>query len=284
MPGWRTLNVLKTPRLLIASITLCACSLSRHPTVVAQTPTPSATEISFEGPGIIEWEAVISAKWEANLRGLLDLDDPKVKAAGIEDEVREIVLPVHLLTHPEHGVFAIDTGISQDLVDGGKGTIRGLLRLYLGKVEGIESLGSMLERQSAPLSAVFLTHGHIDHVLGLPDLALDTPIYTGPDDAIPLGAMKAIDVLGDASLWAIPVPGHTPGSMAFLAHTTRGPVLFVGDSSHTRWGWDNGVPPGLYSADIDQNRRSLEQLKALAGDLDLQVVVGHEWEEGDAAK
>ena len=39
----------------------------------------------------------------------------------------------------------------------------------------------------------------------------------------------------------------------------RGPVLCTGDTSHTRWGWENGVEPGTYTADQAQNADSLER-------------------------
>ena len=97
-------------------------------------------------------------------------------------------------------------------------------------------------------------------------------------DARPLGPIDhAWDLLGDGSLYALATPGHTPGSIAILAATTTGPVLFVGDTSHTLWGWEHDVPPGTYTEDHDANRRSLAALKALLRALgDVNVQVGHE--------
>ena len=58
----------------------------------------------------------------------------------------------------------------------------------------------------------------------------------GPDafDAV-------LDIFGDASVFAIHTPGHTAGSTAYLVRSTQGPILLVGDTSHTQWGWDHGV-------------------------------------------
>ena len=72
-----------------------------------------------------------------------------------------------------------------------------------------------------------------------------------------------IDVFGDGSVWAIHVPGHSPGSTAYLVRTPRGSKLLVGDASHTRWGWENGVEPGTFSLD---GPRSAESLWMKSGD------------------
>src|SRR5690606_25430707 len=94
--------------------------------------------------------------------------------------------------------------------------------------------------------AVLLTHLHLDHLLGLPDLAEGTPVYVGPGEASDRGFVHAlsrgttdhflagkgalrelpatkerpaIDLVGDGSIWAIHAPGHTEGSMAYVART-----------------------------------------------------------------
>jgi glyoxylase-like metal-dependent hydrolase (beta-lactamase superfamily II) len=173
----------------------------------------------------------------------------------------------------------------------------------------VEPLGDILARQDGPLAGVLITHAHFDHVLGLQDVPAGVPVYGGPGEGAPhhfkdrfvqptirrafdgrslqvwdvdngsaLGPINsAIDVLGDGSLWALSSPGHTEGSMAYLAFTTTGPALFVGDTSHTQWGWDNGVPPGTYTVDAEANRDSLMQLKALVDEHpSIAVFVGHE--------
>jgi glyoxylase-like metal-dependent hydrolase (beta-lactamase superfamily II) len=100
------------------------------------------------------------------------------------------------------------------------------------------------------------------------------------DPSTPAGA---IDLLGDGSLWALPTPGHTDGHTAYLALTTDGPVLFVGDASHTRWGWDHGVAPGWFSDDRERGAESLRQLRALvAANPSIRVEVGHEATGEDA--
>ena len=86
-----------------------------------------------------------------------------------------------------------------------------------------------------------------------------------------------IDVFGDGSLWALYVPGHTPGSTAFLARTPNGPVLMTGDTCHTRWGWEHDVEPGSFTADHEANARNLARLRRLAAEHPtIDVRLGHQ--------
>jgi len=89
--------------------------------------------------------------------------------------------------------------------------------------------------------------------------------------------LSALDVVGDGSIWALYSPGHTPGSTAYLANTTDGPKLFVGDTSHTWWGWEHSVEPGDYTEDHERNAESLRRLRALVHEYPMiEVFVGHE--------
>ena len=305
----RTLSLL--PLLPLLPLLSLGCVLSKHPTELAQLPPATAGEdllALLASPGPLHHEAAISARWAVPLGGLVDLDDPA--AAELMDEKTPIVLPVHLLTHPSAGVFVVDTGVDRDLAAGGHGPVKGLVRSFTKDVVPVESLGAMIERQDAPLGGVLITHMHLDHIMGLPDVPAGTPIFVGqgetearaltngllrrtfnaaldgqaplrtwdPAEAQPLGPVDAAwDVLGDGSLWALSTPGHTPGSTSYLARTTEGPVLFTGDTCHTLWGWEHGVTPGSYTADHEANAASLGELQALAEALpDLRVYVGHE--------
>jgi glyoxylase-like metal-dependent hydrolase (beta-lactamase superfamily II) len=159
------------------------------------------------------------------------------------------------------------------------------------------------------LDGVLLTHMHLDHVSGMPDVPKGTPIYAGPGEtseraltnlvvqpnidreldgqvaisewqyqADPDGRFDGvIDVFGDGSLWALRVPGHTAGSTAYLARTASGPVLMTGDTCHTAWGWKNGVEPGSFTSDHASNVKSLEKLRTLAAEHPaMSVRLGHQ--------
>ena len=154
-----------------------------------------------------------------------------------------------------------------------------------------------------------LTHLHLDHVMGLRDVPASVPVYVGTGDARersmmnvlqkglydealegkgplrellfapdPDGAFAGVlDVFGDGTFWAIWVPGHTPGSVAYLARTPHGPVLLTGDACHTAWGWEHGVEPGTFSDDRRQSADSLARLERLvAHHPGIEVRLGHQ--------
>ncbi|MEZ4317628.1 MAG: MBL fold metallo-hydrolase [Myxococcota bacterium] len=285
--------------MLIVALTACASTVPTEPAPYGSPVTQQPSELSEPGPIVLE--TVVSARWSVPLKGLVDLDDPR--AAELENGPHDIVLPVHVLTHPEHGAFIVDTGIARETV------ARGLVASFLKSVDTVEPLADILARQPVPLAGVLLTHTHADHVLGLPDVPANVPVMAGPgdersrnlnswltfslldrglgdrplstwgfDEARSLGPIEhALDVFGDGTLFALHVPGHTPGSTAYLARTTEGPVLFTGDCSHTQWGWDHGVAPGTYTEDHDGNVESLAALQSLADAIPgIRVVVGHE--------
>jgi N-acyl homoserine lactone hydrolase len=170
-------------------------------------------------------------------------------------------------------------------------------------------LGDWLAAQSAPLRGVFMTHLHPDHITGMADVPAGTPVYTGPGEARDKSWLYAVlqpntdraldgkppidewdfqpdaqgrfagvvDVFGDETVWAISTPGHTAGSTAYLVRSPQGPVLFTGDVSHTRWGWEHDVEPGSLTSDHATNAKSLAQLRALvAAHPGISVRLGHQ--------
>lgn len=110
-------------------------------------------------------------------------------------------------------------------------------------------VGEVLDREQVEAEAVLLTHGHLDHLLSVPQLAeaLDVPVFLHPEDrwlwdapAVGLGfpaeAMEEVfgpwdppderleDLADDHTLTVGGVtyrvrhtPGHTPGHVTFLA-------------------------------------------------------------------
>jgi hydroxyacylglutathione hydrolase len=134
---------------------------------------------------------------------------------------------------------------------------------------------------AAAVSAVFLTHGHPDHVAGC-HLFPRARIYVGEGDAAiaegratsrgvlaRLYGAKALgvrttDVLHDGdevrvgalSVRVYALPGHTPGSVAYLV---RG-VLFLGDSADASRGGRLLPAKWGLSDDLELNRHSLKAL------------------------
>ncbi len=70
-----------------------------------------------------------------------------------------------------------------------------------------------------------------------------------------------VDIFGDGSAFAISVPGHTPGHVAYVVRTAEFPILIAGDASPTCWGWEHGVETGTFTADRALATLSLAQLR-----------------------
>jgi len=117
-----------------------------------------------------------------------------------------------------------------------------------------------LDRRGWTLEAIWLTHAHVDHILGVADVTrrwpvpiwlhpLDRPLYDNlPQQAAWMGlrvppAPPSTDALAagvPVSIGAFPfdvrhAPGHSPGSVAFVGHgrVFGGDVLFSGSVGRT---------------------------------------------------
>lgn len=127
----------------------------------------------------------------------------------------------------------------------------------------LERIVAALDAEAITLEKIFLTHGHIDHCAGAPDLAerYGVPIEgPHPDerfwiDQLPvqsarfgLPAARAFEptrwladgdsvTFGDETLEVYHCPGHTPGHVIFFSRAHRvacvGDVLFAGSIGRT---------------------------------------------------
>ncbi len=310
-------NILMVAVVVVAAgaLAMSSCAATSH--AVQRSTLGTASRSSellkvIDQPGPIEAETVVSCDWAVPLSGLVNLDDPKAKQAGLTDHDEPIQVYFHVIKHPKYGTFLIDTGVENALRDDpSKAAIRGPVAsfMHLEKMKFEHPLGDWLKAHGGKIDGVFFTHLHLDHLSGGPDVPKGTPLYAGPGEAhdaaflnlatrgsfdralegqAPLSEWTyagdpdgrfegVVDVFGDGSFWAIQVPGHTKGSNAYIARTANGPILFTGDTSHTAWGWEHGVEPGSYTADHDANRESLLRLKKLADEHpQMQVRLGHQ--------
>lgn len=301
--------------LLAVLLLLAGCAASRHahePADLGRAGSSAEMLATIERPGPVEVETVKAADWVVARSGLINLEHPEARAAGLEDGDEPIAIYLHVLRHPRFGTFIIDSGVESGFRDpDGNDRVGGLVAsaMRTSDLQIHMTTAEWLAGREEPLAGVFLSHLHLDHVMGLPDVPPGTPIYAGPGEtrasrflhlftrgtidrmleasgpirewryAEDAGGRFAgvVDVFGDASVWALHVPGHTPGSTAYLVRTPDGPVLYTGDASHTRWGWDHGVEPGTFSLDGPRSAQSLAALRQLAQDVPaLEVRLGHQ--------
>lgn len=296
-------------------LVLQGCSLSSHTLGKPALGKPSSSaeiERLIDQPGPIQLETIDSADWTVALTGLLNLDSPEAIQAGLKDREEPIQVYAHLLKHPQRGNYIVDTGVSQKLLnDPSREGVNWLVQkvMHHERLHIRKSTGEILQGLDGKLSGVFFTHLHVDHISGMPDIANDVPLYIGAMESTeasfknmfvrgltdqllkgkqplqewhfqpdPQGKFEGIiDVFEDGSVFVISVPGHTPGSVAFLIRTTKGPVLLTGDACITRWGWEHTVEPGDFTADHERNLKSLRSMKNLvAQHPQIEVRLGHQ--------
>lgn len=269
-------------------------------------------EAVLREPGPVVVETVIGADWAVDRSGLVNLEHPTAVAAHLGDGLEPVYVAFHALRHPSRGTYLVDTGVERALRDDPRhAAVRGVVAAFLHteRMKFRVDTRTWLEHEPTPPAGVFLTHLHVDHVSGLRDIAAGTPVYVGPRETrgrsfenvfiAPIldAALEGkatlqewqfapdpdsvfagvVDVFADGTVWAISVPGHTPGTTAFLARTPSGPVLLTGDACHTAWGWKNGVEPGTFSVDKPKSAESLERLRRfVAKHPEIEVRLGHQ--------
>lgn len=300
-------------RLALLALLAVGCRATNHPSVaapvVAAAKAPSSWDEVFAAPANVGVDVVLAARWQVDRKGLVNLDHPEAKKAGLKKGDVPIILQVGVVRHPERGDFLVDSGIDRDLANDRKGAVRGAVKNFLRELEPVVSTGDLIAREKLDVRGVLLTHMHLDHVLGLADVPDTATIWVGHDEPatksglygllrptfkrllagkpafaeLPANGIaldpipNAVDLFGDGSIWALLCPGHTPGSVAWLVNAKDGPVLFVGDTSHTRWGWEHGVEPGEFTMDGPANAKRLAELRALVQRYPkIRVVLGHE--------
>lgn len=138
-----------------------------------------------------------------------------------------------------------------------------------------------LERRSAQLSAILVTHHHPDHTAGIETLLRDNqvPVYGPAEESRPIPGLTHPLREGDrvtpegldTTFEVISVPGHTAGHIAYYGIHDGGGALFSGDTLFF------AGCGRLFEGDAAQMRSSLAKLRALPDDT--RVYCGHEYTE-----
>jgi N-acyl homoserine lactone hydrolase len=209
---------------------------------------------------------------------------------------------VYVIEHAR-GLILFDTGQDRaSVTDSGyfPGGLPGYLqrrlaRFDVGEQDTLAAQLATLGYAPADVDIAILSHLHVDHVGGLPELAGSrllvsaaewaqlarpapevrgfprrhiqlpglrwqpvTPEPVGDPALAPFTA--ATDVMGDGSLLLLPTPGHTPGSVSLLVRRTgRPPLLLAGDLTFGAGLLASGQLPGIGSRRqlADSSRKAL---------------------------
>ncbi|HET6280992.1 MAG TPA: MBL fold metallo-hydrolase [Polyangia bacterium] len=164
----------------------------------------------------------------------------------------------------------------------------------------IDALLSGMQAGRQDVSDIFITHGHMDHIAGAPSFprarvhlgAGDVGMAAGkslPDALMgklmvklapippltqvndPLSGKTTVTVAEGKTVKAFPVPGHTPGSFAFLYDE----VLIPGDIMVFKQGHLEPTP-ALFDAHPEENKAAIRSLKTqLEGETFEYVCTAH---------
>ena len=220
----------------------------------ARAAPPTCSRV-IDQPGPIEVESVVSTEWAVTRAGLINLDAPKAKAAGLTDGDEPIEVFFHVVRHPRFGTFIIDTGVERALRDAPDEGRRARPRreLHAPREDGLPEAARRLARRPARAAPRRLLHApaprsrlgragpaeeHADLRRARRDhgARVPPPLHAGHHRSRARRAARrssewryqpdpdgrfagVVDVFGDGSFWALWTPGHTPGSTAYLART-----------------------------------------------------------------
>lgn len=149
--------------------------------------------------------------------------------------------------------------------------------------ENVPEIKELVKKDKLDVRAIFLTHGHYDHVGGVAALRKrykDIPVYLHPEDAgkdtelMPTRALDPVTfwrdgdvvMVGELPVEVLHTPGHSAGSVTLRCQD----VLFTGDTLFTQSVGRTDFPGGSQEALM----ASLKRLGELEGDY--QVLPGHD--------
>lgn len=194
-------------------------------------------------------------------------------AGGSWTSVVEMGAWAFVIEHPTAGLVVFDTGLAQragtepEHYVGKLGALLGMLDVPPGAGLGEQMRAAGLD--PAAVTRVVLSHVHFDHTGGIPDFPNATVVVGAAEklwvqtglramdfvDVEPLAGLPrwqaidftvtkplatllgAHDLLGDGSLLAVDLSGHTPGSTGLIVRTAEAPVLLAGDAAWTEKSW-----------------------------------------------
>jgi len=225
---------------------------------------------------------------------LLNRRNPNIQ--GLKDKDGDALFSIffYWIRHPKEGDILVDLGLGKGFMGRMFGPFSFLspllarplnIELFLEEKEDISS--HMVENRLRPRK-VFLTHLSPDRLSSVPLLPGDVEYHLGKKDysslILRIGCIwnlgkvpslklldfrhasgippfeKVIDLFGDASVFALWTPGHTPGHTSFLVNASEGPVLLAGEACMDDEAFEHDIEPVLFDT-LENARKSLRAIK-----------------------
>ena len=296
--------------LFVVVCCLSSCTVTSHRTQIGsmgEACSQNWPKVLEQKVGPIELETIISGSWYVPREGLIKVDHLNNQWLSQTDEDELVNITFHVLHHPDHGTYLINTGLESAWSSkNGDPKVNWIIEHYLHSDHQVKvktSISSWLQSHES-IQGVLLTHMHLYTLLGLPEVPSLIPIYVGPGETdynLGFSALAlrgnynsllepfqdlqiwdyrscgdefegVIDVFQDGSLFALWLPGYSPGNTVYLARTHEGLVLVTGDTAHTAQSWQLDIPPGSFAYDMDKAEDSFHKLKSFVSNYpDIKV-------------
>ena len=236
------------------------------------------------------------------------MDENELPASISPDAMVTVNVRSIVLRHPLVGLVLLDAGMDRSFQSCRTGRFRGekaaeFLRDFAGCQTPGSSLAECLGAEKGGIAAIAYSHLHFDHIAGTVDLPrarrhiagkgesfatipgvfeadylsdvaeMETPRFDSGYVLPPFG--EAADLLGDGSLLAFALEGHSPGGLVFLFWDGNEPVLYLGDAL-TELSDGGYVAPGRFSKDRDVAREKAIEIRTfLAAHPEVRGVASH---------
>jgi N-acyl homoserine lactone hydrolase len=206
--------------------------------------------------------------------GVVKFPEAVVWAGGSWTDIEALEVYAFVIEHPTAGLVVFDTGMSPRAAED-PGYYVGSLGEYFDMLEmepgqDLVSQMTVAGLDPAAVTRVVISHFHFDHtgmIEAFPAaevvVAVDEkhppkgasgwlPDFVFPEDFDQVERWRELDydkgeafatfvshfdLLGDGSLLAISLSGHTPGSQGLVVRTSSGPILLTGDAAWVDKSW-----------------------------------------------